>query len=249
MTLTDNGEPTSEDGDNNTNLTVDFGFIAGGGAGPASRGTTTATRRTSRPAPPRGTTTPRRSTTAPPTSSGCPTPPTSAPASMPTAASTRTPRASGDDLATSDLAIGTCEERRRRRGRRLLHRPVRPRGARRPSRVTAGGPSACVLNAWVDWNGDGIFGDSAGEQIATDTHRLRRRPLRALAGRAGGRDPGPDLRPLPLLLGDRPRPHGHRRQRRGRGLPGRASSAATSATPRRATARRARAPRATPSIR
>ena len=29
VTLTDNGEPTSEDGNNDTNLTVDFGFIPG----------------------------------------------------------------------------------------------------------------------------------------------------------------------------------------------------------------------------
>jgi large repetitive protein len=27
---------------------------------------------------------------------------------------------------------------------------------------------ACVLNAWVDWNSNGIFGDSPGEQIATN---------------------------------------------------------------------------------
>ncbi|MCB1613344.1 MAG: hypothetical protein KDI60_16555, partial [Xanthomonadales bacterium] len=32
VTLSNGGEPTSEDGDNNTNLTVDFGFIAAGAA-------------------------------------------------------------------------------------------------------------------------------------------------------------------------------------------------------------------------
>ena len=53
MTLTDNGEPTSEDGNNDTNLTVDFGFVAGG-PWPRHRCTTTATPRTSSPARPPG---------------------------------------------------------------------------------------------------------------------------------------------------------------------------------------------------
>ena len=36
--------------------------------------------------------------------------------------------------------------------------------------MTAGGPAACTLNAWVDWNRSGVFGDSAGEQIAADVN-------------------------------------------------------------------------------
>ncbi|MCB1613345.1 MAG: hypothetical protein KDI60_16560, partial [Xanthomonadales bacterium] len=33
--------------------------------------------------------------------------------------------------------------------------------------ITASNAS-CVLNAWVDWNRNGVFGDSAGEQIASN---------------------------------------------------------------------------------
>ena len=126
VTLTDNGEPTSEDGDNDTNLTVDFGFIAGGGAGPA----TPRYDYGDAPDVTAGTAPGDYNTTALDNGAahllGVSNAPYLGACVDADGGFNQNPAASGDDLATSDLVIGTCR-RRRRRGRRHLQRSVRPR--------------------------------------------------------------------------------------------------------------------------
>ncbi|HVR08987.1 MAG TPA: IPTL-CTERM sorting domain-containing protein, partial [Thermoanaerobaculia bacterium] len=77
------------------------------------------------------------------------------------------PLAKSDDLTLSDLVIGTCDSTGNDEDGVSFTGPFTP-GGTAAFTVTAGGPVPCVLNAWVDWNGDGVFGDSAGEQIATN---------------------------------------------------------------------------------
>jgi uncharacterized repeat protein (TIGR01451 family) len=77
------------------------------------------------------------------------------------------PLAKADDLTLSDLVIGTCASSGNDEDGVAFTGPFTP-GGTATFTVTAGGPVPCVLNAWVDWNGNGVFGDSAGEQIATD---------------------------------------------------------------------------------
>jgi uncharacterized repeat protein (TIGR01451 family) len=77
------------------------------------------------------------------------------------------PLAKSDDLTLSDLVIGTCGSSGNDEDGVAFTGPFTP-GGTATFTVTAGGPVPCVLNAWVDWNADGVFGDSAGEQIATD---------------------------------------------------------------------------------
>ena len=76
------------------------------------------------------------------------------------------PAASGDDLATSDLADRHLRRSGDDENGVTFSGPFVPGGTAQFT-VTAGGPTACSLDAWVDWNRNGIFGDSAGEQIAT----------------------------------------------------------------------------------
>ena len=77
------------------------------------------------------------------------------------------PLAKSDDLALSGFVVGTCGPSGNDEDGVAFTGPFTP-GGTATFTVTAGGPVPCVLNAWVDWNGDGVFGDSAGEQIATD---------------------------------------------------------------------------------
>ena len=91
-----------------------------------------------------------------------------------------------------------------------------PVAACQTAQVTVIASAAGKLDAWIDFNRDGDFND-AGEQIFTsralvagaNTAHLHR-PLH----RGGGHH----LRPLPPLLGRRPRTHRRRSRRRGRGL-------------------------------
>jgi uncharacterized repeat protein (TIGR01451 family) len=166
VTLTSGGEPTSEDGDNNTNLTVDFGFIAS--AGPAGQ-----PRYDYGDAPDvtAGTTQGDYNTTALDNGAAHLLGVTNAPylGSCVDADSgfNQNTAATGDDLATSDLVIGTCATPGDDENGVTFTGPFMP-GSAASFTVTSGGPTACVLDAWVDWNRDGVFGDSAGEQIATD---------------------------------------------------------------------------------
>ncbi len=75
--------------------------------------------------------------------------------------------AKSDDLTPSGFVVGTCLPGGNDEDGVTFTGPFTP-GGTATFTVSAGGPVACILNAWVDWNGDGTFGDSAGEQIATD---------------------------------------------------------------------------------
>jgi uncharacterized repeat protein (TIGR01451 family) len=167
VTLTDNGEPTAEDGDNDTNLTVDFGFIAGGAGATEPRydyGDA--------PDVTAGTAPGDYNTTALDNGAahllGVANAPYLGACVDADGGFNQNPAATGDDLASSDLVIGTCKNVGDDEDGVFFNGPFVP-GGTATFTVNAGGPSDCVLNAWVDWNGNGIFGDSAGEQIAADT--------------------------------------------------------------------------------
>ena len=166
VTLTTGGEPTSEDGDANTNLTVDFGFTPSATA----------------PAPPlydygdapdvaAGTTTGDYNTTVldngPYHLLGVKNAPWLGACVDADNGFNQNPQATGDDLTTSATTFGTCAVPGDDEDGVTFTGPFVP-GSAGSFTVTAGGGSACILNAWVDWNRDGIFGNSPGEQIATD---------------------------------------------------------------------------------
>ncbi len=166
VTLTNGGEPTSEDGDANTNLTVDFGFIAsagpqaqprydygdapdvGAGAGPGNYNTTALDNGAAH----------LLGVANAPYLGAC----VDADDGLHQGTG-----ANADDQTTSDFTVGTCAVPGDDEDGVTFTGPFTP-GATAQFTVTAGGPTACVLDAWVDWNHDGVFGDSAGEQIATD---------------------------------------------------------------------------------
>jgi large repetitive protein len=166
VTLTNGGEPTSEDGNANTNLTVDFGFIAsagpqaqprydygdapdvGAGTGPGNYNTTALDNGAAHLL-------------------GVPNAPYLGSCVDADNGFNQNITATGDDATTSDLTIGTCATPGDDEDGVAFTGPFTP-GSAAQFTVTSGGPTACVLNAWVDWNQDGVFGDSPGEQIATD---------------------------------------------------------------------------------
>src|SRR5882724_3421977 len=169
VTLTAGGEPTSEDGNANTNLTVDFGFITAAAAPPApvydygdapdvavgtGRGDYNTTVLDNGPFH----------------LLGVPNAPFLGACVDADSGFNQNPAATGDDLAASALTVGTCANTGgvgHDEDGVTFTGPFVP-GGTATFNVTAGGPVACILNAWVDWNQDGIFGNSAGEQIATD---------------------------------------------------------------------------------
>ncbi len=165
VNLTPGGEPTFEDGDANTNLTVDFGFFPtspaavpmydygdapdlGGAPGPGSYNTTALNN-------------------GPFHLLGVPNAPFLGKCVDADTGTNQNRLATADDLAVSGFVVGTCGPGGNDEDGVTFTGPFTP-GGTATFTVTAGGPTPCVLNAWVDWNGDGIFGDSAGEQIATD---------------------------------------------------------------------------------
>ncbi len=164
VTLSDNGEPTSEDGDNDTNLTVDFGFVASASppAQPSGYDYGDA------PDVGAGTATDDYQTLAldagaehqlgvanAPFLGACVDADTGFVAS---------PTATGDDSAPSALVVGSCAGGDDEDGV-AFSGPFVPGGEANFSLV-AGGPAPCLLDAWVDWNRTGVFGDAPGEQIA-----------------------------------------------------------------------------------
>lgn len=166
VTLTSGGEPTSEDGNPNTNLTVDFGFVSGGSA----------------PTPPvfdygdapdvtAGTAQGDYNTTVldngPSHALGVPNAPWLGACVDADGGFNQNVQGTGDDNTTSTTTFGTCATPGDDEDGVTFTGPFIP-GDTASFSVTAGGPTACVLSAWVDWNRDGVFGDSAGEQIATD---------------------------------------------------------------------------------
>ncbi len=156
VTLTDNGEPTSEDGNNDTNLTVDFGFIPAAvspvpqydygdapdvavGAGVSDYNTTALDSGAYHLLVPGA-----------PRLGSC-------------------VDADGgfnqDIAAIQDDAAGACADDE---DGVLFINPLTP-GTTANFAVTAG-VSPCSLDAWVDWNRDGVFGNAAGEQIASSVN-------------------------------------------------------------------------------
>lgn len=165
VTLSANGEPTSEDGNANTNLTVDFGFIAAGAVPQPHYDYGDA------PDVAVNTATGDYNTTVLDNGAqhllGVPNAPWLGACVDADSGFNQNPQATGDDLTTSAFTSGTCAVPGDDEDGVTFTGPFVP-GSTAAFTVTAGGGSACVLNAWVDWNRDGIFGNSAGEQIATD---------------------------------------------------------------------------------
>lgn len=164
VTLTDNGEPTSEDGNNDTNLTVDFGFISGGTA------TTPEYDYGDAPDVVSGTAPGDYNTTALDTGAfhqvGVPGAPYLGACVDADGGFNQDVAASQDDTGGFGTVVGTCANGDDEDGVSFTG-PFRP-GNTASFSITAGGPAACTLNAWVDWNQNGVFGDVAGEQIAAD---------------------------------------------------------------------------------
>lgn len=160
VTLTDNGEPTSEDGNNDTNLTVDFGFIAGAPAVNYDYGDA--------PDVIAGSATRDYQTTALDSGArhllGVSNAPYLGACVDADAGFNQDLAASEDDTTASGTVIGTCADNDDENGVTFTA-PFTP-NTTATFTVTAGGPAPCSLDAWVDWNQNGVFGD-AGEQIAT----------------------------------------------------------------------------------
>lgn len=166
VTLTSGGEPTHEDGDDDTNLTVDFGFI------PRDPGN---------PVPPpeydygdapdvgAGSSAGNYRTTVldngPAHLLGVANAPWLGACVDADGGFSQNIAADADDLAPSASTYGTCSGDSDEDGVAFAS-PFVP-GDTATFSVTAGGAGTCVLNAWVDWNQNGVFGD-AGEQIAAD---------------------------------------------------------------------------------
>lgn len=164
VTLTDNGEPTSEDGNNDTNLTVDFGFIAGGtvdapdydygdapdvvvGTAPGDYNTTALDTGAFH----------RVDVAGSPYLGAC----VDADAGF-----NQDVLASQDDTTGFGPVFGTCAGGDDEDGVTFTG-PFTP-GSNASFTVTAGSANACSLDAWVDWNGNGVFEPS--EQIATSVN-------------------------------------------------------------------------------
>ncbi|HEX2253900.1 MAG TPA: IPTL-CTERM sorting domain-containing protein [Thermoanaerobaculia bacterium] len=157
VTLADNGEPTSEDGDDDSNLTVDLGFVGAAGAAPYDYGDA--------PDVEAGTAPGDYATTAlgggayhllavgGPVLGACVDADTG---------SAQDTAATADDLAPAGATFGTCATPGDDEDGVVMPGTVVP-GGTAPFTVTATG--SCLLDAWVDWNRSGVFGDSAGEQI------------------------------------------------------------------------------------
>lgn len=163
VTLTDNGEPTSEDGDNDTNLTVDFGFRAGppaavpefdyGDAPDVQAGTAQGDYQTTALG---GGAYHRVGVAGAPLLGSC----VDGDGGL-----DQDEAANADDASGFGSVTGTCVNGDDEDGVALP--PVVTPGTPATITVTAGGPVPCLVDAWVDWNRNGVFGDSAGEQIAS----------------------------------------------------------------------------------
>jgi len=158
VTLTNGGEPTADDGDANTNMTVDFGFISDTTANPLDFGdnpdgasatalgnyqTTAADNGPSHVLPLNG-----------PFFGDCVDADTGLAHNL---------FADADDVTGSAIRRGTCSGADDEDGITLPAQLIPGQNAAFGIRL---GPLAgCVVNAWVDFDRDGQFG--AGEQIAT----------------------------------------------------------------------------------
>jgi len=161
--LTDNGEPTAEDGNNDTNLTVDFGFIAA-----SVVATSPQYDYGDAPDVAAGTSQGDYNTTALDTGAvhalGVPGAPYLGACVDADNGFNQDVLARRDDTLSFGSVFGTCAGGDDEDGVAFTG-PFMP-GATASFSVTAGGTVACSLDAWVDWNRNGVFGDTAGEQIA-----------------------------------------------------------------------------------
>jgi uncharacterized repeat protein (TIGR01451 family) len=159
VTLIDNGEPTSEDGNNDSNLTVDFGFISAGNPPEFDYGDA--------PDVGAGTTVQDYQTTALDTGArhllGVVNAPYLGSCVDSDSGFNQNATADADDL-NAGTAIGSCGGSDDENG--VTFSGSFTPGSTANFSVTSGGPTPCTLDAWVDWNQNGFFGDS-GEQIAT----------------------------------------------------------------------------------
>lgn len=164
VTLTDNGEPTSEDGNNDTNLTVDFGFI------PFTPGAVPEYDYGDAPDVIVGTAPGDYNTTALDTGAyhqvGVPGAPFLGACVDADGGFNQDLAASQDDTGSFGTVVGTCATGGDDEDGVTFTGPFAPGGTASFS-VTAGSATACTLNAWVDWNRNGLFND-AGEQIAAN---------------------------------------------------------------------------------
>jgi uncharacterized repeat protein (TIGR01451 family) len=163
VTLSTGGEPTTEDGDANTNLTVDFGFTSAppvilyydyGDAPDVGFGTG------------RGNYNTTALDNGPNHLLGVANAPYLGACVDADSGLLQNANADADDNGEHTLVVGTCVGGDDENGVTFTG-PFTP-GATASFSVTSGGPTQCHLDAWVDWNQDGIFGNSAGEQIATN---------------------------------------------------------------------------------
>lgn len=163
VTLTVGGEPISEDGDPNTNLTVDFGFI------PAAPGLIPEYDYGDAPDVIAGTGVADYNTTV--LDNGAyhqillPGAPYLGACVDGDNGFNQGPGADGDDNSGFGSVVGTCAVPGDDEDGVSFSGPFVP-GSPASFSVTAGG-ATCTLNAWVDWNRNGNFSDP-GEQIATN---------------------------------------------------------------------------------
>ncbi|MEO8460694.1 MAG: GEVED domain-containing protein, partial [Dokdonella sp.] len=164
ITLTVGGEPTSEDGDANTNLTLDFGFKIDttsattyfdygdapdfGFVGPGSYNTSALNNGPAH----------RLGVTNAPWLGDCVDADNGGLANV---------AADADDSQIGSFTAGTCAQAGHDEDGVTIASPLVP-GTAASISIRVGSASSCVVNAWIDFDGDGIFGDSAGEQIASD---------------------------------------------------------------------------------
>ena len=164
VTLTGAGEPTSEDGDNNTNLTVDFGFIAGGVVAVPEYDYGDA------PDVIAGTASGDYNTSVLDNGAfhriGVPGAPRLGACVDGDDGFNQGVDADEDDGSGFGSVIGSCASAGDDEDGVSFSGALVPGGTASFS-VTAGGAS-CALDAWVDWNRNGVFGDSPGEQIASN---------------------------------------------------------------------------------
>jgi large repetitive protein len=162
VTLSDNGEPTSEDGDNDSNLTVDFGFV------PQAAVDTPVFDYGDNPDVVGGTATGDYRTTvldggaAHELVAGGPFLGSCVDADGGFAQNLG---ADADDLASFGAVFGTCvgsddEDGVSFAGPFEIDLPA-------TFSIQVGSASACSLDAWVDWNRNGVLGDLPEEQIAS----------------------------------------------------------------------------------
>ena len=161
VTMTVGGEPNGP----NTNLTVDFGFTPAGTAPPPAFDYGDAPDVGATPGPGSYNTTALHN--GPRHLLGVANAPFLGRCVDGDTGANQDPLAKSDDNTVSGTVIGTCGPGGNDEDGVAFTGPFNP-GGTATFTVTAGGPKPCILNAWVDWNGDGVFGDSPGEQIATD---------------------------------------------------------------------------------